>query len=230
MNEKQLNQFDRIITLVGKEKYNNITSKKVLVVGLGGVGGYVVESLVRSGINDITIVDYDTIDITNLNRQIIALHSTIGMKKIDVFKERILDINLTCNVTTYDIKLNKDNYKEVLDKKYDYIIDCCDSVDAKKILLLEAINTNTPFISSMGTANRIDPSKLEIIDIRKTSYDPLAKIMRKFVKDEKINKKIMVLASKETPIKTGTKLGSNSYVPTCAGLLISSYVLNDIFK
>ena len=231
MNEKQLNQFDRIETLVGKDKYCQISNKKILVVGIGGVGGYVVESLVRSGISDISIVDYDTIDITNLNRQIIALHSTIGMKKVEVMKKRILDINPNCNVNTYDIKVTNDNYKEIFNYQYDYIIDCCDSVEAKKILLLESINRNIPFISSMGTANRMDPTKLEIIDIRKTSNDPLAKIMRKFVKEEKITKKIMVLCSSEVPIKNeNNKLGSNSYVPTCAGLIISSYVLNNIFK
>ena len=230
MTKEQPNQFDRLITLVTEEKFDNINNKKILVVGIGGVGGYVVESLVRSGINDITIVDFDTIDITNLNRQIIALHSTIGMKKVDVIKQRILDINKKCKVTTFDIKLDSDNYKDILNKKYDYIIDCCDNINAKKILLLESINNNTPFIPCMGTANRIDPSKLEIIDIRKTINDPLARKLRKFVKDEKITKKIMVLSSKEIPIKNGNKLGSNSYVPACAGLLISAYVLNNIFN
>lgn len=230
MNKKQPNQFDRIMTLVGEEKYNNIHGKRVLLVGLGGVGGYVVESLARSGIDSITVVDYDKIDITNINRQIIALHSTIGMKKTEVIKKRILDINPKCNVNTFDININNENYPMIFQEKYDYIIDCCDSIDAKKILLLESIKTNTPFISSMGTANRMDPTKLEIVDIRKTMNDPLARKLRKFVKDEKITKKIMVLSSKEVPIKNGNKLGSNSYVPSCAGLIISSYVLNNIFK
>lgn len=230
MNKKQLNQFDRLITLVGEEKFNHVYDKSVLIIGVGGVGGYVVESLARSGIRNITIVDYDTIDITNINRQIIALYSTIGKKKVDVIKQRILDINPECNIITYDIKLNSDNYKMVLNEKYDYIIDCCDSMEAKKILILEAVNNNTKFISSMGTANRIDPTKLEIVDIRKTINDPLARKLRKFIKDEKITKKVMVLSSKEIPMKNGNKLGSNSYVPSCAGLIISSYILNDIFK
>lgn len=230
MNKNQLSQFDRIITLVGEEKYKFIKEKNILVVGIGGVGGYAVESLVRSGIESITIVDYDTIDITNLNRQIIALHSTIGMKKIDVMKKRILDINPNCKVNVLDIKLDSSNYSVLFEEKYDYIIDCCDSIEAKKTLISESVKRNIPIISSMGTANRFDPTKLEILDIRKTINDPLARKLRKFVKDENINKKIMVLSSKEVPMKNGIKLGSNSYVPPCAGLFISSYVINNILK
>lgn len=230
MNKNQLSQFDRIITLVGEEKYKFIKEKNILVVGIGGVGGYAVESLVRSGIESITIVDYDTIDITNLNRQIIALHSTIGMKKIDVMKKRILDINPNCKVSVLDIKLDSSNYSVLFEEKYDYIIDCCDSIEAKKTLISESVKRNIPIISSMGTANRFDPTKLEILDIRKTINDPLARKLRKFVKDENINKKIMVLSSKEVPMKNGIKLGSNSYVPPCAGLFISSYVINNILK
>lgn len=228
MNKNQLSQFDRIITLVGEEKYKNIKNKNILVVGIGGVGGYVVESLVRSGIESITIVDYDIIDITNINRQIIALHSTIGMKKVDVMKNRILDINPNCKVNIFDIKLDSNNYSMIFNEKYDYIVDCCDCLEAKKILILESVKSNTPIISSMGTANRLDPTKLEILDIRNTINDPLARKIRKFIKDEKINKKIMVLSSKELPIKNGIKLGSNSYVPSCAGLIISSYIINNI--
>lgn len=230
MNQNQLNQFERIISLVGEEKYKSIKNKNILIVGIGGVGGYVVESLIRSGIESITIVDYDTIDLTNLNRQILALHSTIGMKKVDVMKKRILDINPNCKVNTFDIKIDSNNYSMIFKEKYDYIIDCCDSVEAKKTLILESVKSNIPIISSMGTANRFDPTKLEILDIRKTINDPLARKIRKFVKDAKINKKIMVLSSKEVPMKNGVKLGSNSYVPPCAGLIISSYVLNDIVK
>ena len=224
----QHSQFERLETLIGKENLELLKQKKILIVGLGGVGGYVTESLARSGIGNLVLVDYDTVDITNLNRQIIALHSTIGKKKIDLFSERIKDINSECKVVTYDLFLNKENYLDVLDNKYDFIIDCCDSIEAKKILLDTAIKKDINYISSMGTANKMDPSKLEIIELSKTNNDPIARIMRKYVKDNNIKKKIMVLSSKEVPIKNGNKLGSNSFVPASAGLLIASYVINSI--
>ena len=224
----QHSQFERLETLIGKENLELLKQKKILIVGLGGVGGYVTESLARSGIGNLVLVDYDTVDITNLNRQIIALHSTIGKKKIDLFSERIKDINSECKVVTYDLFLNKENYLDVLDNKYDFIIDCCDSIEAKKILLDTAIKKDINYISSMGTANKMDPSKLEIIELSKTNNDPIARIMRKYVKDNNIKKKIMVLSSKEVPIKNGNKLGSNSFVPASAGLLIASCVINSI--
>ena len=228
MKKNQPNQFDRLSILIGNDGIDTLKKKKVLVVGLGGVGGYVVESLSRSGIGTLGLVDYDIVDITNINRQIIALHSTIGQKKVDLFKTRISDINKECNVICYDVFLTKDNYNDLFNIDYDFIIDCCDSIEAKKALLLEATKRNIPFISCMGTANKMDPSKLQIIELVKTSYDPIAKIMRKFVKDNNIKEKIFVLASSEQPIKNGTKLGSNSFVPATAGLLISSYVIKKI--
>lgn len=228
--KQQLNQFNRLEYLIGNENVELLKTKKVLIVGLGGVGGFVTESLARSGIGNITLIDYDTIDITNLNRQIIALHSTIGKKKTDVFKKRILDINKECNIMVLDLFLDSSNYREIITNNYDFIIDCCDSLEAKKLLLLESYNKKIPFIGSMGTANKMDPSKLEIVDIRKTINDPIARIMRKFVKDNKLNQKIMVVSSKELPKKNGTKLGSNSFVPASAGLLISSYVIRNLIK
>ena len=229
MKEKHPNQFSRLSTLIGEDKLDILKEKKVLVVGVGGVGGYVVESLARSGIGNITIVDYDVVDITNINRQIIALTSTIGCKKVELFKKRIKDINPNCKVEIFDIFLNEENYLNLIRSDYDYIIDCCDDIKAKKILLREANNRNISFISSMGTANKIDPSKLEIVDLRKTVNDPLARIMRKFLKEERINKKIMVLSSTELPIKN-SKLGSNAFVPATAGLLISSYVVEKLYS
>ena len=224
------NQFDRFTTLIGDDKFYLLKNKKVLIVGLGGVGGYVVESLARSGIGSMTLVDFDVVDVTNINRQIIALHSTIGKKKTELFKERILDINPNCNVYIYDLFLNKENYIEILDKEYDYIIDCCDSMEAKKILLVESLKRKINFISSMGTANKLEPTKLEIVDLRKTVNDPIARIMRRFIKEKGINKKIMVLSSKEVPKKNQNKLGSNAFVPSSAGLLISSYIINEFIK
>ncbi len=227
---QQLNQFNRLEYLIGNDNVELLKTKKVLIVGLGGVGGFAVEALARSGIGNITLVDYDTIDITNLNRQIIALHSTIGLKKTTAFKERILNINKDCNITVLDLFLDSSNYKEIITDDYDFIIDCCDSLEAKKLLLLESYNKKIPFIGCMGTANKMDPSKLEIIDIRKTINDPIARIMRKFVKDNKLNQKIMVVSSKELPKKNGTKLGSNAFVPSSAGLLIASFVVRSFIN
>ena len=227
---KQPKEFDRFLSLIGEEAFENLQKKKILVVGLGGVGSYVVESLVRSGILNMVIVDPDTVDITNINRQLIALHSTIGKKKVDVIFSRIKDINPNCQVKKYDIFLNRDNQDFLLEEKYDYVIDCCDTMDTKKLLIDFSIRSNTPLISSMGTANKMDPSKLEIVEIRKTMNDPVARILRKYVKDQKYNQKIMVLSSRELPKKKGTMLASNAFVPSTAGLLLSSYVIRKIIN
>lgn len=223
--------FDRLELLIGEYNLNKIKSTKVLIVGLGGVGGECALSLVRSGINDIVIIDYDKVDITNLNRQVVAYQSTIGKKKTDVLEIIIKDINPECNVIKYDLYLDKENIKEIFDKeKPQFIIDCCDSKETKKEIIKESLNRNIKFISSMGTGCKMDPSKLEITDIRKTNNDPLARIFRKWVKDEKINKKIPVLCSKEVPIKSGKVVASSSFVPNSAGLLIASYVIRKIIK
>ena len=219
--------FERVISLVGEESFNKIKSKTVLVVGLGGVGGYAVESLVRSGIEKIILIDYDKIDISNINRQIIAKNSNVGNFKVDEFKKRILEINPECEVIIYKIFLNRDNYQFLNEYQIDYIIDCCDSVDTKKLLIDYSIEHNIKLISSMGTANKLDPSKLAIMDIRKTSYDPLAKILRQYVNDLKIKNKIMVVSSTEQPQKR-TKLSTLVFVPATAGLLCSNYVIRDI--
>ena len=180
--------FERLELLLGKENIEKIKIKKILVIGLGGVGGYVVESLVRSGVENITIVDYDTIDITNINRQIIALHSNIGRLKTEVFKERILDVNPNCEVIDKNIFLTEENINEAINN-FDFVIDACDTISTKKAIIKTCIAKDIPFISSMGTGKKIHPEALEITDIRKTSYDPLAKIIRKFVKDACIHKK-----------------------------------------
>ena len=226
----QPNRFSRLISLIGDDKFNNLSKKTVLIVGLGGVGGYVVESLARIGISNIIIVDYDTVDRTNINRQIIALESTIGLKKVDLFEKRIKDINPECNVVKYDLFLDDCNISKIINKNIDYIIDACDSMNTKKLLIKTSIDKNIPIISSMGTANKLDPKKLEIIDIKKTYNDPVARIMRKYVKDLKINKKIMVLSSSELPQKNGNVLASNSFVPPSAGLLIGNYVFKELIK
>ena len=226
-----MDQFSRLKLIIGDEKFNLINTTTVLVLGIGGVGSYAVESLVRSGIGKIVIIDNDIVDITNLNRQLMTMHSNIGEYKVDVLETRIKDINPSCEVITIKNFITKDNIELLFDNKIDYVIDACDTTDTKKSLIKECIKRKIKFISCMGTGNKFDPSKLEIIDIRKTSYDPLARIIRKMVKEEKINDKVMVVASTEQPVKNDSNvIGSNSFVPAAAGLLCASYVINDIIK
>ena len=221
--------FERVISFVGDSNFEKIKDKTVLVVGLGGVGGYAIEALVRSGINNLILIDFDKIDESNLNRQIITNKNNIGLLKTEVAKERILSINPNCNIITKNIFLDKNNIKILDEFQIDYIIDACDSVGTKKMLIDYSLDKSIKLISSMGTAKKIDPTKLTITDIRKTSYDPLAKILRKYVADKKTNKKIMVVSSDETPIKSDI-LASLIFVPATAGLLCAKYVINDIIK
>ena len=221
----------RLEKIVGNENIDNFSKKCVLVLGVGGVGGYVVESLARSGIGKIIIVDFDTIDESNINRQIIALTSTIGRKKVDVLEERIQEINSECVIVKNSNFINENNIEELFSDNIDFFVDACDTVAVKKMVIKKCIEKNIPFISSMGTGNKLDPSKLEIMDIRKTVNDPLARILRKYVKDEKINKKVMVCSSTELPIKVGTRTpGSSAFVPASAGLLIGSYIIRFFSK
>ena len=223
--------FDRFKLLIGEKSFDNISNKTILVVGVGGVGGYTVTSLARSGIENIIIIDFDTVDITNINRQIIAYHSTIGKKKVDVLSDMLLDINPNINVIKYDLFLDESNLLEIFDKhKIDYVVDACDAIKTKKAIIEYCLNKNIKFISSMGTGNKLDPTKLSVMDIRKTNNDPVARIMRKWVKDNKINKKIPVLCSSELPKKLGNVVSSNSFVPSTAGLIITSYIIDDIIK
>lgn len=229
--EEFQHKFSRLEKLIGKENINILKNTRVLILGVGGVGGYVVESLARSGIGTLILVDFDIIDITNINRQIIALDSTIGLKKVDVLEKRIKDINENCQVIKIDKFIDKNNINELFKYKFDYLVDACDSVPTKEQVIIECLKRNINFISSMGTGNKFDPSKLEICDIRKTYNDPLAKIIRKFVKDNKINKKVTVLSSTELPVKLHDKTpGSTSFVPPSAGLLIASYIVRKIIE
>lgn len=225
-----LNMFERIINLIGNDSFEKIKNTKVLIVGCGGVGGYALETLVRSGINNIDIIDFDRIDITNLNRQIITTQSNINKLKVEEAKSRCLSINSNLNISTYTIFLDKNNINSILSNNYDYIIDACDSVDTKLELIKQSINNNFKLISCMGTAKKIDPTKLSITTLDKTNYDPLAKVMRKKVKDLKINlKKINVVSSTEQPIECKF-LGSLMMVPATAGILCAKYVIEDIIN
>lgn len=225
-------QFSRTEIIIGQEKQNLLKSRTVAVFGIGGVGGYVVESLSRAGIENLILVDNDTISISNINRQIIALHSTIGKYKVDVMKDRLLDINPNINVITYKTFIENNNSKEILSAhKIDYIVDAIDTVSSKLELIKFANELNIPIISSMGTGNKISPDKLEITDINKTSVCPLAKKIRKELKSLNI-KKLTVVYSKEEPTKAiDTKtIGSTSFVPSSAGLLITSKIIKDFLK
>lgn len=221
-----MHKFDRFKKLISEDSFESIFSKTVLVIGVGGVGGYVVEALVRSGIGKIIIVDGDVVDETNINRQIIALSSTVGQSKVDVFEKRIKDINENCEVIKINKFIDASNIDILFDYEFDYLVDACDTVSTKLALIDKCILEKKRFISSMGTGNKLDPSMLEIVDVRKTVNDPLARIVRKHVKDKKINDKVLVLSSRELPIKTGDRTpGSTSFVPSSAGLLIASYII-----
>ena len=224
-----MDQFERIRLQIKDNNLDKIKNTSILIIGVGGVGSYALESLVRMGINNITIVDNDIVDITNLNRQLMTLHSNIGKSKVDVWEDRIRDINPECNITKIQEFITKENINILFNNKIDYIIDACDTLNTKCELIREASKRGIKIISSMGTGNKLDPSKLKIMDIRKTSYDPLAKKIRKMIKDENIKIKVPVICSIEQPIKTNSKtISSNSFLPAISGLLITSYIINDI--
>ena len=218
--------FDRLKLLINIDKLKN---KTILVIGLGGVGGHAFESLIRSGIENIIVIDNDKIDITNLNRQALAHQNTIGQYKTDIAKKLAYNINPNANIKTYQIFLDKNNIDEVFSNKIDFVIDAIDTIETKKLIIKTCLKEKTPFISVMGTGNKMHPELLEISDIRKTEYDPIAKIIRKMVKEEKIKEKIPVIYSKEKPIIKG-KVGSSAFVPPIAGLIAASYVVNKILE
>ena len=221
--------FERLERIIGKENIEKLNNKTVAVVGCGGVGGYVIETLVRNGIGNIIIVDSDTIDITNKNRQIIATDSEIDKYKVDVFKERIKSINNNCNVIDLKIFLNEESKKELFKYNIDYLVDACDTVQTKIMLIRECLNRNIKFISSMGTGNKMDPKKLEITTLKKTSYDSLARVIRHEINKLNIHDDIWVLSSTEEVIKTKTRTpGSYSIVPNTAGILIADYIIKQL--
>ena len=231
LKTNKLPRFERFSKIIGEDSLAILSSKTVLVLGCGGVGGYVIEALARSNIGSLILVDFDLVEESNINRQISALTSTIGQKKIEVLEKRILDINPNCKVYKIDSFIDSSNIETLFDQPIDYLVDACDTISTKKEVIRECLKRGIPFLSSMGTGNRLDPSKLEIVEIRKTKGDPLARILRKFVKDEKINQKIMVLCSSEEPIKTHDRTpGSTSFVPSSAGLLIASTIVNEFIK
>ena len=217
--------------LIGKEGIEKLQNAKVAIYGVGGVGSFVAEGLARSGIGNMVLIDNDVVSISNLNRQIHANIETIGKKKVEVMKERILKINPNAKINTYMADEIENGEESIIDSTFSYIIDAVDTVSTKLKLIERASKLNVPIISAMGAGNKLDPSKLEITELKKTSYDPLARILRKWAKENHITSRIVVLSSKEMPVKTGEKTpGSTAFVPSAAGLLIASYIVKYFMK
>lgn len=225
------NQFTRTESLIGKDSLEKLFKSRIAVFGIGGVGSYVIEALARAGIGALDLIDNDIINITNINRQLIALNSTIGEAKVEIAKKRILDINPNAQVTIYKKFFSPENSNEFDFSKYDYIIDAIDSVTGKIELIIKSQESKIPIISSMGTGNKLHPEMFEITDIYKTSVCPLAKVMRTELKKRGI-KKLKVVYSKEIPIKqTGQRIPTSiSFVPATAGLIIAGEVINDLIQ
>lgn len=230
-------QFLRTEFLIGKDGIEKLKNARVAIFGIGGVGGYTAEALTRCGIGTIDIIDNDTINITNINRQIYALHSTLDQYKVDVAKQRMLDINPNVEVNTYKTFYMPETSHLFDLKNYNYIVDAIDTVTGKIELVMKAQEAGTPIICSMGTGNKMTPAMLEVSDIYKTSVCPLAKVMRQELKKRRV-KKLKVVYSKETPIKpiqiddkSSRRIpGSNAFVPPTAGLIIASEVVKDILS
>ena len=220
--------FSRLEILIG-DKVNLLHNKKVIVFGIGGVGGYAVEMLSRSGIGSLTLVDYDNVDITNKNRQIIALDSTIGKPKVDVMRDRINDFNKFCQVVAVNDKLTPENIESFNLKDYDYILDAIDMVTSKINLITYAHNNNIQIISSMGVGNRIGIPEFEICDIYKTQGDGLAKVLRKKLRDNNITSHNVVFCKNQAEPKSET-IGSIAYYPAIAGCMMASKVIDDLLK
>lgn len=224
-------EFDRTKLLIGEAGLEKLNNSKVAVFGIGGVGSFVVEGLARAGVGNFILIDNDIIDITNINRQIHATTKTIGKNKVDIMKKRVLEINPNAKIEVLKEFYSNTNNLIKLDNSISYIVDAIDTVSSKIELILEANKLHIPIISSMGTGNKLDPTKFEVADIYKTSVCPLAKIMRKELKKHNINK-LKVVYSKEEPKKQekGAPIGSISFVPSVAGLIIAGEVIKELIK
>lgn len=240
-------QYVRTAMLLGEEAIGILQNKRVIVFGVGGVGGHVVEVLARSGVGAIDLVDHDIVSVSNINRQIVATYDTVGKKKVEVMKERILSIQPECKVTVWDTFYLPEISGDFCFEQFDYIVDAIDTVTAKIDLALQAQEHDIPIISSMGTGNKLDPTKLVVTDIYKTSVCPLAKVMRRELKNRGVKKLKVVYSTEEalTPLEIACEEaesakaehnvrratpGSNAFVPATAGLLIGSEVVKDLMK
>lgn len=226
-------EFTRTAMLIGEESVEKLSSVHIAVFGIGGVGGYVTEALARCGVGEFDLIDNDTVNITNINRQIIATHDTLGRFKTEVMRERILSINPEAKVNVYNTFYLPENSAEFDFTKYDYIVDAVDTVTAKIEIIMNAKKAAIPIISSMGTGNKLDPTRFEIADIYKTTVCPLAKVMRRELKKRGVDR-LKVLYSKEEPIKQQAEDGkkptpaSISFVPSAAGLIIAGEVIKEL--
>lgn len=215
---------ERSALLLGNEALEILKNKTVLVIGIGGVGSFCVEALARTGIGHLILVDKDKVESSNINRQLLATTETIDQVKVIVMKKRIQTLNPECKVDTYDCFYDCSMDEKIFSQKIDFVIDCIDSIKSKQDLAMACIQRDIPFLSSMGTARRLDPSKLEIMELEKTSYDPIAKRMRNWKRKNKIRNKIWVACSTEPPrpVEAGKPLPSMIFVPASAGLLLAS--------
>lgn len=234
------NQFSRTELLIGSENIEKLNNSRVAVFGIGGVGSFTAEALVRAGVGSIDLIDSDEVSVTNINRQIIALHSTVGKSKVDVARDRLLDINPNAVVVSHNMFFTAENAHELDFSNYDYVVDAIDTVTSKLLLVQQANESNTPIICSMGTGNKLDPTALEIADIYDTSVCPLARVMRTQLRKRGV-KELKVVYSKEEPLKpadSDEKMpqsrrqipGSVSFVPSVAGLIIAGEVIKDLIK
>lgn len=227
--------FDRTLGVLGSDAMEKLKNARVCVFGIGGVGGYVAEALARSGVGALDLVDKDVVSITNINRQIVALHSTVGKPKTSVMRERIADINPECKVTEHQIFYLPENADGLDLSKYDFVVDAIDTVSAKLELAVRTKELSVPFIACLGTGNKLDPTKLQIADISKTSVCPLARVMRRELRARGIHH-LTVLYSTELPIKSTVTENekpvpaSTAFVPSAAGLIIASHVVREIIK
>lgn len=243
-----LHQFSRNELAIGKEGLEILKNSTVAVLGIGGVGSFAAEALARSGVGRLILIDKDDVDITNVNRQLIALLSTVGMPKVDVMKERIRDINPECDVIALKMFYTEETYQQIFDYGIDFVVDASDTIVYKIHLMKECLNRNIPMISSMGAANKLDPTRFQIADISKTHTDPIAKVVRTKLRKEGIKKGIPVIFSDESPIvireevrkvvgndeaeirKAKMPPSSNAFVPSVAGLIMASYVFSQLLK
>jgi tRNA A37 threonylcarbamoyladenosine dehydratase len=243
-----LHQFSRNELALGKQGLEILKNSTVAVLGIGGVGSFSAEALARSGVGRLILVDKDVVDITNVNRQIHALLSTVGKPKAELMKTRIADINPECEVIALKMFYTEDTYEEFFNYDLDYVIDASDTISYKIHLMKECLNRNIPLISSMGAANKTDPTKFEVADISKTSYDPIAKVIRQKLRKEGIQKGIKVVYSTESPIRIREEVrkeiasdeapirkakmppSSNAFVPSVAGLIMAGHVVGELTK
>jgi tRNA A37 threonylcarbamoyladenosine dehydratase len=243
-----LHQFSRNELAIGKEGLETLKNSTVAVLGVGGVGSFAAEALARTGVGKIVLVDKDDVDITNVNRQIHALLSTVGQPKVDLMAARIHDINKECEVVSLKMFYTEETYEEFFAHNLDYVIDASDTISYKIHLMKECLKRNISIISSMGAANKTDPTRFRIADISKTHTDPMAKVIRTRLRKERIHKGIKVVFSDERPIvireevkkyvgKEDAKIrkaqmppSSNAFVPSVAGLIMGGHVINDLLK